>query len=494
MRKYRKNPRFTFLFVFVLICFQFHCLLNPIVRELLDLDPSKKKDNLFNVSILLGLYGGPSATITPSLGFVILANTKIRVVFNRSMNPDSLSATLGIPLGQTWSDTYAVNDTVVLSGTIPLGTNTFLLDGADANGFPLPTIIGSYTVLASNTNLYYVSPSGNNGNSGTSPGSAKLTIPSAITGAIAPAAILVSEGHFPVDSGLGTQVNLTNNISLYGGISSDFLNRNSNVYITKIVDTTTSVVPDTLTINAGATITATTVIDGFTIQGSSNPNVTGTSMAIYCFSGSPTITNNRVEAGTIANGNSAGILLESSSAIISNNTIHGGVSTVQSTFGISVGLSSSPIITGNVIFGGIALDSAHGIYNTPHANTPTILSNTIDGGTGNISYAFNTSHPSNSVVTSNILNGGTGNVSYAIYQGAGASDVGIYQFNTLFTSGGAIRYCLYENGGSNPISFNGNRLFGCQTALYFDEGLNPINSITTINGGTIGGPTYSGNY
>lgn len=148
----------------------------------------------------------------------------------------------------------------------------------------------------------------------------------------------------------------------------------------------------------------------------------------------------------------------------------------------------------NIIYGGVANGSSHGIYNSPHANTPTIVNNTVDGGIGNISYAFNTSHPSNSVVTGNILNGGSGNTSYAIYHGAGAGDVGNYQLNTLFTSGGSIQYCLYEDGGSSPISFNGNRLFGCQTALYYDQGFNPINSITTINGGTTGGPTYSGNY
>ncbi|MCW7468124.1 hypothetical protein [Leptospira kanakyensis] len=495
MRKYIKPFQMNLILVFVLIFVQFHCLLNPIVREILDLDPSKKKNNLLQLSILLGLYGGPSATITPSVGFVILADTKIRVVFNRSMNPTSLTAILGIPLNQTWSDTFVANDTVVLSGSLPVGKNSFQLDGSDSNGFRLATVTGTYTILAANTNLYYVSPSGNNGNPGTTPGSAKLTIPSAITGATAPAAILVSEGNYPVDSGLGTQVNLVNNVSLYGGFSSDFLNRNSNLYITKIEDTTVSVVPDSLTISAGATITSSTILDGFTIRGSSNPNATtGTFMAIYCFSGSPTITNNRVEAGSNINGNSVGILLESSSANIANNTIHGGVSTTQSTFGISVGLSSSPTITSNVIYGGNSLDSAHGIYNTPHANTPTIINNTVEGGTGSISYGLNSSHPSNSIVTGNSFDGGTGNTSMAIYHGFGAGDVNAYQQNTLFTTGGTNRYCFYEGGGTNPLSFNGNRLFNCPTALYFDNATTFINDIGTINGGTAGGASFTGNY
>ncbi|WP_165782542.1 hypothetical protein [Leptospira meyeri] len=493
MRKYRKSPKSSFLLVIVLIFIQFHCLLNPIVKELLEFDPSKKKDHLKNLTLLLGLYGGPSATITPSLGNIILSNTEIRVVFNRSIIPDSFSANLGIQLNAVWSETYSPNDTVVLSGPIPVGTYSFLLDATDFLGIHLAPLNGTYTVLSSNTNLYYVSPTGNNGNSGTTPGSAKLTIPAAITASTPPAAILVSEGNYFVDSGLGTQVNLTNNVSLYGGLSSDFLKRNSNLYITRIVDTATASA-DSIAMNAGSGITSSTVVDGFYVQGASNPNAPVASIAFNCLIGSPTITNNRLEGGVVSNAISVAIFLSTSSAIISNNLIRGGTSSVTSTFGVFVQDSSSPTVVFNTIYGGIANDSAHGIYNSPHANTPMIANNTINGGSGSISYAVNTSYPSNASVASNILDGGTGNSSMAFYHGAGATDVGNYQFNTLFTSGGSNRYCLFEAGSSSPISFNGNRLFSCPTALYFDEASNPINDITTINGGTFGGSSYSGNY
>lgn len=493
MRKYRKIPKVSFLFIFVLLFLQIHCLLNPIVRELLDLDPTQKNDKLKQLGLLLGLYGSPTATVSPSLGNVILANTKIRIVFSRSMVPDLFSATLGSKLTPVWSDSYSANDTVVLSGPIPVGTYSFILEATDPLGIHITPVIGNYTVLSSNTNLYYVSPSGNDGNSGTSPGNTKLTIPSAISAATPPAAILVSEGTYLVNSGIGTQINLVNLVSLYGGFSADFLNRNSSVYIARIVDTATANA-DSITVNAGATITTATVVDGFTIRGASNPNAPTASIAFNCFSGSPTITNNRLEGGTVSNAISVAIFLSTSSAIIANNTIQGGTSTATGTFGVFVQDSSSPTVAYNTIYGGIANDSSHGIYNSPHANTPTIIFNTIDGGTGSFSYAFNTSHPSNSVVTNNILNAGSGNTSYAIYQGAGAGDVGNYQFNTLFTSGGSIRYCLFENGGSSPITFNGNRLFSCPTALYYDNASNAINDIGTVNGGTLGGATYSGNY
>lgn len=482
------------LLVFFAILIQFHCLLNPVVREILELDISKKDDKLRNLELLLSLLSGPRATITPTVGNVILANTQIRVVFNRSMDQTSVTATLGTNLSQTWSDTNSSNDTVTLSGSIPIGTQTFQLDGSDQAGFRMTTVTGIYTVLSSNTNLYYVSTSGNNGNPGTTIGSPKLTIPSAITAATAPAAILISEGNYLIDSGIGTQINLVNNVSLYGGLSSDFLNRNSNLYITRIIDTATASA-DSIAMNAGATITSSTVVDGLSVQGASNPNAPNASIAFNCFSGSPTITNNRFEAGSTTNGDSVGIFLDSSSAIITNNNILGGTSSASSSFGIYIQNNSSPSIVSNTLHGGNApLASAHGIYNAPQTNTPSIIGNTFFGGTGAISYALNTSPPSNPTVRNNSMDGGAGISSRALYFPGGAGNLGNYQNNILFTSGGSNRFCVYEAGGTNPLIFNGNRLTDCPTALYFDEGTTAITNIGTVNGGTVNGSTYSGNY
>ncbi|MCW7487414.1 hypothetical protein [Leptospira meyeri] len=203
------------LSIIFLILVQFHCLLNPVVREILDLEKSRKENQLRNLWLLFGFLPGPVATITPSLGNVILANQQIRVLFDRSMDPSSLSATLGTQLTPNWSDTASVNDTVTLSGSIPTGNTPFQLDARDSNGIQLTTISGFYTVLTSNTNLYYVSTNGNDGNSGTSIGSSKLTIASAITGATAPAAILVSAGdYFIIKPGMPNIV-LTETVSLW---------------------------------------------------------------------------------------------------------------------------------------------------------------------------------------------------------------------------------------------------------------------------------------
>ncbi|EOQ97638.1 hypothetical protein LEP1GSC195_0236 [Leptospira wolbachii serovar Codice str. CDC] len=466
------------------------------MREILELDRSKKENQLQNLWLLLGNLPGPEATITPSVGNVILSNAQIRVVFNRSMDTGSLSATLGIQLTPTWSDTVTVNDTVTLSGSIPTGTTPFRLDAMDTSGIRLTTINGFYTVLSSNTNLYYVSTKGNDGNSGTSIGSPKLTIASAITGATAPAAILVSVGNYFITKPAMPSIVLTETVSLYGGLSDDFLNRDPTQYTTMVATIDSNFITDTYTIIAGASITPNTVIDGFTIRGPSNPNASGMSMGISCSSGSPTITNNRVEGGAVNPAFSIAILVSASSALIANNLIAGGSSVASSSFGVYIQNISSPSIFANTILGGNApLASSHGIYNAQQSNTPIILGNTLFGGTGLISYALNTSPPSNPTVMNNSMDGGAGITSRALYFPVGGGIFGNYQNNTLFTTGGTNRYCVYEEiGGTNPLIFSGNRLFDCPTALYLDDGATAINNIGTINGWTGGGSTYSGNY
>ncbi len=82
------------------------------------------------------------------------------------MEPSSLSATLGTTLNASWSQTSFPNDTVLLTGTFPLGTNNFVLDAKDSLGIGLTQVNGTYLVLNSNTKIYYVSPTGNDANDG----------------------------------------------------------------------------------------------------------------------------------------------------------------------------------------------------------------------------------------------------------------------------------------------------------------------------------------
>ncbi|WP_244594320.1 DUF1565 domain-containing protein [Leptospira ryugenii] len=476
-----------------------HCMFNPIVREILNLDPNNAKDDILNTLLLLAFVTDrsiPTATITPSTGNIILSNSTIHVVFSKTMDPSTLSATLGSSLSSTWSHTKVLNDTVSLSGNLPVGKITFRLDAKDTFGQSITQINGTYLVLNSNTSIYYVSTLGNDSNSGNLSSAPKQSIQSAISGAIPPAAIFIAVGEYSVDSAVPTSINLVDKVSLYGGYSLDFLSRNPNIYVSKIQDVSTGAVVDTRTIRAGATITRSTVIDGLSIVGSSNLNASGNSFAVHCLNGSPTISNNLIQAGSVSSITTIGIMADASSPVISDNTIFGGRSTTEYTFGIFLQNGASSEIQNNTIDAGIATNnSAHGIYTGPQANNPTIVGNIIYGGSGNISFGLNTSHPSNITLTSNSIDGGIGNTSYAIYHGTGGGNVGSYQSNSLYTSGGTNRYCLFEAGtGSSPLIFNQNRIYNCPTAIYFDQGSVAINSISTINGGTTNGSSYSGNY
>jgi hypothetical protein len=491
-------------FFFCLLIFNKY-LLNPVVQDVLNLNEGKNSSSILRNLLAIGAISPPSidlslpmATVTPALGNIILSNSSIKVVFSKSMEPSSIIATLGTSLTASWTQTSFQKDTVTFSGSIPIGSNSFVLDGQDTLGISLTKITGTYTVLAANTNIYYVSKSGNNTNSGLSTSLPKLTIPAAVSAATAPAAIFIAAGNYDVDSGIPLTVNLVEKISLYGGFAQDFQTRNITSNISKIQDIATGVVTNTITINADASITTATVVDGPTIVCSSDLNAIGSSYAIYCVTGSPTISNNIIRAGSLNTQSTVAILADGASPTISSNTIHGGTSATNTTFGIWMQNGSSAIIRNNTINAGTATAlAAHAIYTGPQANNPIISGNTVYGGAGSISYGLNTSNPLNVTLTKNIIDGGVGTNAYAIYHGAGGGNTGSYQSNSLFTSGGTNRYCLFEAGtgaGNSPTVFNNNQLYNCPTALYRDENTTNINSISTINGGTTNGSSYSGNF
>ncbi|MDF3818995.1 right-handed parallel beta-helix repeat-containing protein [Leptospira sp. 96542] len=490
--KWNMGNKFINHLLILVLFFQFNCFYNPIVRKLLELDSPKNNEELWKFLPLLYLATPLETRISPSVGNVIRSDTQIQVVFNRSMDTGSFSASLGTPLNGIWSQTVVQNDTVTLSGNYPIGNQTFLIEGNDIHGIKLLPIRGIYTILSSSTNIYYANTFGNDTDSGTDTSSPKQTVSGAISGAVTPAAILIAEGDYFVT---GTTLNLVEGVSLYGGFNKEFTNRNSNLYISKIIDTSTLAVGNSMAITAGGSITSATVVDGFTIQGASNPNVLFQSVAFACMAGSPTIRNNRVLAGNVNTGSiiSIAILVTASSPLIIENPLIEGASGFGS-FGIFIDLGSAPTISLNAISGGNAIGSSHALYTAPQANNPIISGNTIFGGTGQISYGLNTSFPSNVSLVNNSIDGGLGNTSYAIYHGTGVADVGNYTSNVFTTSGGGNRYCLFEAGDSNPMSVINNQFLNCPQGLYFDEGTTAIFSVATINGGTVGGSSYTGNF
>ena len=175
-------------------------------------------------------------------------------------------------------------------------------------------------------------------------------------------------------------------ISLYGGYDVYFASRNPTVDVSYIIDT--SIIGGTSTVNtvrafnadgSSVTITASTIIDGFTITiGKENGHHCG----IACKNGAnPTISNITIQGrgSSEQSGYAYGMLLYHSAARVEQCTIDPGNSTSES-YGILCSLTDSPhpTIDSNTISGGVS-DSTFGIYIQAGSNV-TVTENTITGG------------------------------------------------------------------------------------------------------------------
>lgn len=315
---------------------------------------------------------------------------------------------------------------------------------------------------------------GDDGNEG-SPGSPMATIQAAIA-AIEPdpGEIRVAAGTYVISVESG-EIQLQEDVSLYGGYSViDWNDRNIGAYITTITDSRTSA-GDIYVISCGSSITATTVIDGFTINAGGNVNsdshgiyIDGGSPAIsnniisggngflaygiYCDNGSdPEITGNTIYAGTLFL--NYGIYNSGGSPIITNNTINGGGNELGKQYGIYYN-GSNAVICNNIIIGGDYTSSSisYGIYES--SSTSLIVNNTIDGGCANNSSGIRISDSISVTIKNNIIVSSGVNYGYGIYE---------------------------NNSDSDPNALQNNCIFNCITALYRDEGNTSLTDIEDLN-------------
>ncbi len=391
-------------------------------------------------------------------------------------------------------------------------------------------------------NGIFVATTGDDGNDGTI-SSPMATINAAIDEAVnmgGDMGVFVSEGTYEVDYATQTHIVLVEGISLYGGFSSDFLEKDPDTHTTTIQGNHTD---DGTSQNFNRvlffdnTITNDTHINGFSINGGNGNFV----CAIYGDMGSPTIINNSINGGDGVNqtkgaviyggsplitqndifgGNcdgllqalfikeqstptisyndinagdgywsTQGIVVTESSGEIHHNTIHGGTCD-----GDGIGIfnyEANPAIYSNIIFGGNCINSTKGMYNY-NASTPLIYNNIIRGGNGYWSIGIqNYTSGSDAKIYNNVISGGNGNKARAVEMRYGAAPEIIN--NIIFTEGGSNRYGIYEyTPDGDPAKVENNDIFNCPTALYydegddseFDEGNNGVNitDIATVNG------------
>lgn len=370
-------------------------------------------------------------------------------------------------------------------------------------------LLGGFTV----TNARYVSTNadgGDDGNIGTA-SSPMETIQAAVAASSSGEEVRVSAGTYTVDS--ASQIVMKNGVSLRGGYDPDTWEQDIDSNTTTVQDTSSD--PSSIDVphcvfKAAGEVQTGTVLEGFTINGSTDAGADYTS-AIFLdhISGDaygPTIRYNTIDGGSGSeysygiyargrfdavieynsiNGGSGsvstyafyGVLLDNT--LIQNNRIDGGSGT--QTYGIFIRQGSDPYISNNLIYGGSG-SHTHGIYcqNNP-GNTVVIRNNTVDGGLGD------------------------SNHSYAIYN---RTTQPVIQNNILFSTGNANRYGIYENDtSSDPAAINNNDIFDCSTALYYDyydvgpsalTDISDVNSIAEADGNISVDPVFTdaggGNY
>ncbi len=267
--------------------------------------------------------------------------------------------------------------------------------------FPLCVVIVSLISSSASAAVVYVKLDSPGTPDGKSWGAAYHKVQDGINASVSGGEVWVAAGTYV------ERITLKAGVGLYGGFvgtENTRTQRNWRVNVTVLDGNRSGSVVTSLT-----GITATTVIDGFTIR---NGNTATNGGGIYCSSSSPTISNNTI-SGNVA-GMGGGIYCTGSSPVIANNIIYGN--TANNGGGIQCYVSSSPQITNNTITKNGAANGG-GIY-VSNTSYPAISNNIV---------AFNTSGFYRPVGTPTLRNNCVyGNTTYN-YAGvlAGTGDVSV---------------------------------------------------------------------
>lgn len=425
---------------------------------------------------------------------LIPANTVVTITFSESMDTTAGTWSLGGGLASEsdsgiWSMSSVQNDTLTISPAsewFAKPNRSLTIDARDLAGNAVATINLSYDVY--HGTLYYVDTSrlDDTGN-GLSPQTAKKYIHTAVANAIAPATVLVNAGNYRLSHALGTHVVLREKVSLYGGYSADFTQRDPATNITTIEDRSTtqtgsSILPHAVLYGKYGLIpiTRATVIDGFTIQGSTQAGADYTA-AITLYGISPTVQNNTINGGS-GSGGSLGILnYNGASPVVQNNTINGGNAGSDSTAIVNY-LACSPDIQNNILYGGNSINTT-AIRNT--SSSPMVQNNTINGGkSSNVSVAIVNFQASSPVIQNNILNGGSGINATAISNISSSPMV----LNNMIDAGSGSTSATGVNNQSSSSILRNNTITGGSSIL-------SATSITTTTGvsNTSSSPTLQNN-
>lgn len=400
-----------------------------------------------------------------------------------------------------WSTTTETDDTLTISPTAGwtiAANHTLTIDADDLVGNSLATLNLNYEVY-NGTILFVSATAADDNGDGLSPATAKLTIPAAIAVAPVPAAVVVNADTFNVDSGAATHVVLVEGVSLYGGHNADFSARDPVNYVSTLTDTSTLAtntfsLPSTA-IEAAAGITEATVVEGFTVNGSSQSGADYTA-SFWSYDGSSPLLRGNILNGGSGDVFSMSMLNDNAPPLIQGNTINGGGGSGGISYAVFNDLGASPLIRSNIIDGGNGATSSLAISNSNAATAPLIQNNSIYGGNGGLySFGIRNTNRTEATVQNNIIHGGSGRLSFGIGDemlavtvvqnntiNGGSGDSRSYgisisdsapliENNIVFTSvtGSGLAYCIFElSANSNADSIRNNNLFDCGTSVYGD--------------------------
>jgi parallel beta-helix repeat protein len=268
--------------------------------------------------------------------------------------------------------------------------------------FLLGLFFSAVSLLApASANVVFVSPSGNDANSGLSWVQAKQTVAAGLNTAVSGDEVWVAAGTY------SERITLKIGVALYGGFVGTEANLGGRAWKANVTILDGQNNGNVVTSPYGAT--ATTRIDGFTIR--NGTGIGGLDLyggGIYCSHSSPSIVNNTISGNNATEG--GGILCESSSPSITDNIISGNsasdcgggilcydssspsianntISENEANEGGGIFCqSSSPLIANNLIFGNVSTYHGGGIECMNLCPYSIIINNTISGNISSDDY------------------------------------------------------------------------------------------------------------
>ncbi|MFP9100933.1 LamG-like jellyroll fold domain-containing protein, partial [Flavobacterium sp. RHBU_24] len=351
--------------------------------------------------------------------------------------------------------------------------------------------------------IRYVKPSASGTGDGTSWANASGNLQSMINAASVEQVWVAAGVYYPTGSGY----TMKNNVAIYGGFAGNETALSQRNWATNVTTLHGNNQRRVIYNSFASTtpLTATAVLDGFTITGGYN---TSNGAGVYNVNASPTLTN-LIISGNNSDSSGGGMYNNNSSPALTNTAISTNTA-VSNGGGICNTSSSSPTITDVTITDNTA-NNGGGMYSngsSPALTNVTITGNTAAAAGGGV---CNSSAPA--IITNAIISGNSAANGGAVYNNASATTTtntlmagntvsatggGVYNVGTSTTTlinvtiSGNGGYGIYSNGSGNIPVLRNTIVYGNANGVFsgtptYNNSL--VQGITATTNGNINGST-----